>query len=683
MSAPSRGQRTPALFAAALLVSVCHAATVPLDTSAIRSGPIEVLSTTESVSVRWTDETLRPWRAEFSLDPAKPLITAITAGGKVIIDRAQPIYRCATGKRRGGFNAFFDFPPSHPEGTRNFEGQFKLSAAKAATAGDRVTLTFDGFRMGIFEGAISYTFYPGSRLIQQQAVVKTTEQDVAFYYDTGLRITADADRKPGNNMNSQIAYYDTKGEFQTTQSSGSDRVPLQVRYRTIAARTENGSVAVFPAPHQYFFARDYSTNMANLWHVEWRGNVSIGIRQLPDDNSPYYPWMNAPPGTVQHLGVFYLLSIDKPRTVLDEVQRYTNKDRFPALSGYKTFAPHWHLAYTVQAMEKGNDWVPPFKPVMKALGIDSAMIMDFHGDGHPANLTSLRFDELDAYFRATRAQTDPDYLLIPAEEANVHLGGHWGVVFPKPVYWHMNRKSDTPFLANDAKYGKVYNVANQKELLEMVRLENGTMYQTHPRTKGSTGFPDEIRETDHFRDSHYFGAGWKAMPSDLSSPRLGERSLKLLDDMNNWGTKKRILGEVDMFQVDSTHELYAHMNVNYVRIPTLPSYDNYGQLLDSVTKGDFFVTTGEVLLPQVNIEAGDAATIVVKAKVQNTFPLQMAEIVWGDGTETHRQIFLLEHSQAFATSTMEHRTTAPGWKWARYAVWDVAGNGAFVNPITR
>ena len=130
----------------------------------------------------------------------------------------------------------------------------------------------------------------------------------------------------------------------------------------------------------------------------------------------------------------------------------------------------------------------------------------------------------------------------------------------------MNRKGDAPFQASDPKYGKVYNIADEKELLEMVRLENGFMYQTHPRTKGSSGFPDKIREAEHFRDPRYLGAGWKAMPSDLSSPRLGERSLKLVDDMNNWGMKKRIMGEVDVFQLDSTHELYAHMNVNYVRM---------------------------------------------------------------------------------------------------------------------
>jgi len=72
--------------------------------------------------------------------------------------------------------------------------------------------------------------------------------------------------------------------------------------------TAGGSVAVFPPPHPYFFARDFTTNMGYLWHAAFRGSVSIGVRQLPDDDSSYYPWMNAPPGTRQHMCVFYLLS---------------------------------------------------------------------------------------------------------------------------------------------------------------------------------------------------------------------------------------------------------------------------------------------------------------------------------------------------------------------------------------
>jgi len=365
------------------------------------------------------------------------------------------------------------------------------------------------------------------------------------------------------------------------------------------------------------------------------------------------------------------------------VLRYTNRDRFPALEGYQKLAAHWHFAYTDQAMAKGLDWTPPFKPVLKAMGVDAAVIMDFHGDGHPRDLTELRLKELNAYFRACRAQSDPEFLLIPSEEANVHLGGHWALVFPKPVYWFMDRPQGAPFRSSDPNYQTVYRVGNAAELLEMVRQEGGYMYQTHPRTKGSTGFPDKIRETDHFRDPRYLGAGWKAMPSDLSSPRLGERALKLLDDMNNWGLRKRLIGEVDVFQLDATHELYAHMNVNYVQAPKLPSWDNYGVLLDALAKGDSFVTTGEVLLPEVRIFASAPNEIQARVRVRYTFPLKMAEIVWGDGAQTSRKIFPLESTREFGDSSFEWKAEASNWKWARVAVWDAAGNGAFVNPVWR
>jgi hypothetical protein len=244
----------------------------------------------------------------------------------------------------------------------------------------------------------------------------------------------------------------------------------------------------------------------------------------------------------------------------------------------------------------------------------------------------------------------------------------------------MSRPDGAPFLGADPKYGTVYHAGDAKELLDMVRREGGYMYQTHPRTKGSTGFPDEIRETEHFRDPRYLGAGWKAMPSDLSSPRESERALKLLDDMSNWGMKKRLIGEVDVFQIDSTHELYAHMNVNYVRVPRLPDYDHYGAMLDGLAKGEYFITTGEVLLPETSI-TGTSDEIVARAKVEHTFPLQMAEVVWGDGSGTFRKTIPLDSTREFSSESYEWKVPAKGWKWARLAVWDVAANGALVNPV--
>ncbi|MCI0350442.1 MAG: hypothetical protein L0Z53_13535, partial [Acidobacteriales bacterium] len=69
--------------------------------------------------------------------------------------------------------------------------------------------------------------------------------------------------------------------------------------------------------------------------------------------------------------------------------------------------------------------------------------------------------------------------------------------------------------------------------------------------------------------------------------------------------------------------------------------------------------------------------------VQWTFPLRFAEIVWGDGHGTDREIIPLEKTREFNSQTFEWKAKAEGWKWARVAVWDIAGNGAFVNPVWR
>jgi hypothetical protein len=665
------------------LSQLAFGAIVSIDTSAVTPGAVTIATAPQSATVRWKDSDSRQWSAEFSLDSTKALITSVEVDGKKVIDRASPVYRASTGKRRGGWDAFFDFPPSAPEGTRSFLGEFHATGARAVSIGDRMEVSFSGMKMGIFEGSIRYVFYPGSRLIKQEAVLTTQEPDTAYFYDAGLRMTADPDRSVGGNMQSHISYFDASGQFQTiTPPYGSEWHPVAVRYRAVDAQIGAGNIAVFPAPHQYFFARDYTTNMGYAWHSSWRGSVSLGIRQIPDDNSPYYPWMNAPPGTEQHMSMFLLVDDHDSRRALQDVLRYTHGDKFPQLAGYKTFAPHWHLAYTVQAMEHGNDWPPPFKSVLKRIGVDSAMIMEFHGDGHPADTTGIRLKELEALYAACRAQSDPAFLLIPAEEANVHLGGHWSIAFPKPVFWYMSRQASEAFSTSDPKYGTVYRTGSAEELWEMVKRENGYAYQTHPRTKGSTGYPDKIRETTYFRDPRYWGAGWKAMPSDLSSPRLGERAFKTLDDMNNWGLKKRTMGEVDVFQLDDRDELYAHMNVNYVKLPELPSFDNYGRLLDAVARGDYFISTGEIVLPSVGIH-DDAGKIIVDANAQYTYPLEMAEVVWGDGSQTSRKLIPLTDTHEFGEKSFHLSIDAKDWKWARFAIWDVAGNGAFTNPVWR
>src|SRR4051794_212592 len=153
------------------------AATIPADISSVQPGPVTISASPQSLTVRWPDERSRMWTAEFSLDSEKPLITTIGLEATPIVRNAWPQYWANTGKRRGpaGFDEFFDFPGNHPDGTRRFEGVFRPVNVKVRSVGDRVELLFQGLRLGIFEGGIAYTFYPGSRLIYQEAVVTTQE----------------------------------------------------------------------------------------------------------------------------------------------------------------------------------------------------------------------------------------------------------------------------------------------------------------------------------------------------------------------------------------------------------------------------------------------------------------------------------------------------------------------------
>ena len=663
---------------------VLCAAPISTDLSGVKPGPIAVAVSGQTLVVAWKDASRHQWETRFSLDSAKPLIASISSDGSNIVESAWPYYRCTTGKRTGGWDAFFDFPPANPAGTRQFLAAFHPARATAQTVGDRVEVTFDGMTIGIFSGSLRYTFYPGTPLIQQAAIVSTPEPDTAYYYDAGLEMTDRRDLTPGRNMASRFSYYDADGKLQEfTPPYGSDRHSLAVHYRTIAVRMGAGSIAVFPPPHRYFMARDYTTNQGYLWYSSWRGRVGLGIRQYPDDDTTIDPWMNAPPGTKQEMSLFLLPEPEEAAATLKDVLAFTHGDRFVHLNGFVTFEPHWHLAYTEQAMEHGLDWQPPFKPAMKAAGIDSAMIMDFHGDGHPADLTGVRLHELDAYYKACRAQSDSSFLLIPGDEADIYLGGHWGLAFPHPVYWFQSRRRDQPFASTDPQFGKVYRILDAGEMWKMIKQEDGFVYETHPRTKGSTGYPDKILNTDYFRDASYVGMGWKAMPSDLSSPRLGERAFKALDDVNNLGLHKHLIGEVDVFQISSADELYGHLNINYLRLDQLPSFDHYDEIFAAIRRGDGFITTGEVLLPAFSIAAEDNRGVTVSARVTSTFPLRIAEIVWGDGKETHHTVIDLQSSPAFDDHQYSWSAKTPGWTWARFAVWDIAGDGAFSNPVWR
>ncbi|MES2893257.1 MAG: hypothetical protein V4725_14630 [Bacteroidota bacterium] len=648
-----------------------------------------------ALTVNWPTGQDEVGRLVFDLDPSNPLIKSIqlirSGTVKEIGISLDPAFLLTVGKRdlvsQNGWNIFFDKTSKLPH--QSYPVVLKKRSFAVVSEGSRTVIKIGSVRAGDFTGSIEITAYDGSPLINIAAVMATPVDSTAIIYDAGL--------VNKTNLWEKISWTDTKDQLQSGSILQDSSENLAVKYRMVVGVNKGGNLAVFPAPHQYFYPLDEAFNLKFTWHGpryrKMLDGYGIGIRQDLMGDRRWVPWFNAPPGTAQRLNFFCLLNAGTVEQTVASVKRFTHDDSYKPVAGYKTMSSHFHNEYVMNVMVPGKEkpGIPNFVNVVKQSGIDIVHLGEFHYSAHPKGPALLRLQELKTLFEVCRKFSDNKLLLLPGEEPNEFFGGHWMQFFPKPVYWIMSRKPEEPMVTIDSVYGKVYRIGNAAEMLELLEKENGLSWTAHARTKGSTGFPDKYKDENFFKSPRFFGAAWKAMPADLSQPKLGKRVLDLMDDMSNWGFKKHVIAEADLFSVEPENEMYAHLNVNYLQLDALPKYaDGWAPVLDAMSQGKFFVSTGEVLLPSFKVNgkgAGETialgadgkATIVVEADW--TFPLNYAEIISGDGSQVYRERINLNETNAFGKKVFRFNTTLANRKWMRLELWDVAANGAFTQQV--
>jgi hypothetical protein len=680
------------------------AADVPVDLSAYKQASgVDIRQDDTRLHVRWPMADGDVGVLVIQLRPKEPLIEELAIAktadgpGTSLLRKVDPVTFLTVGVRdlsKQGWNVFFDNPPRRPHET--FRAVLSPKKARVESHGRRSTVILDGLSAGPFSGELHITVYPGCRLVHVESVVSTDKDACAILYDAGLT-------RPAPDWKT-VAWLDTRDELQRMPATEQKpAAPVAARHRAIVAEGDGGAVAVFPPPHQYLYPLDFADNFKLVWHGQGfraQGNDwGFGVRQPPEGDGRYVPWVNAPPRTRQRLGVFYLLSRGRAPETLEQVRRFTHGDRFKKLDGYRTFTSHYHIEHTLDFLQKQREQktehvpkgleTPPFVATFKAHGVDIVHLAEFHFSHTPAQ-DAQRIDWLKALHGECRRLCDERFLLLPGEEPNVQLGGHWISLFPMPVYWLRRAGADVPFERNVEGLGTVYAVHSPQEVLRLMEKEKGLMWTAHARTKSSYGFPDRYRDADFYRSERFLGAAWKALPADLSQPRLGLRVLDLFNDMDNWGQRKYVLGEVDVFKVMPDYELYGHMNINYLKLDKLPRFDDGWQpVLDALRQGQFFVSTGEVLLTDFTVGGkesgqtlkGTGDSTEVSARLEWTFPPAFAEIVWGDGTQVQRRRVDLGDNEAFSAKVVRVSVHLKGAKWARLEVWDVAANGAFSQPV--
>ncbi len=519
------------------------------------------------------------------------------------------------------FNVFFDTPATRP--FQSYRSQLDLKRVRVASQGSRATISIGDVTIGPFTGELRLTLYRGASLVHLETVVHTQEDRRAILYDTGLALPSAS--------KTRFAWVDTEGKLERTEASRDDTDRhLAVRHRTLIAETASGSVACFPPPHQFFFPRDLTDNLKTVWYGrDHRGldaRFGFGIRQAERGGGSYVPWFNAPPGTDQRLGVFYLLSDGKAEEALAQDLRYTHGDRFPKLPGYHTFTSHWHMATAMAALaEKARE------------AADDARLrphVQRHGRGDRASRRVPRRrpppgsrpgpptrDGGDVRgVQASLRRRDP----VPSRRRGQYRpgpgpAGQGGR--PLALSLSQARLLDHETRTRPAVRGRTIRRSGRSITWETATTWSNcsSAKEAWPgrRTPGSrarAGLPTSSgtsRSTS--RTSGWGPRGRPCRPTSRSTSSASG-ALDLLDDMANWGQKKYLPGEVDVFKIDHTHELYGHMNINYIRLEPdrLPRFDEGWQpVLDSLRAGRFFVTTGEVLIPEFTVNGQPSGSSVV------------------------------------------------------------------------
>ena len=572
--------------------------------------------------------------------------------------------------------------PRSSDEIRRDELSYRVDDCAVVAEGTRVEVSYSEVSLGSFSGEFVFTVYAGTNLMRAEVLASTALPSVAYKYDVGI---TGLDSGVTGNVN----WHDTGGLLQSYALQGpanADHVVLQAANRLVVAETNGAAIAAFPPPHTFFWAREVEINVGNNWYRKDNDDsFSIGIRQGEQEVVERYlaNWSlySAPPGSQQQMAAYFLPTLGSSDDAFAAALAFTNGDVYQPLAGYKVMGSHYHTNMGRELIASGSlDTRLRDFEVLRSAGINIAGPVD-----RPREVTQLQ--EQHWLFEGAVRHSDADFMVMPQMENSNLLGGHWDLLFSHPVYYVDERAPGTPLITEHPQYGRMYNIGSIADMMTMVENENMLIYMPHPRTKGSTGYPDAVADSTQFLHDSYRGAGWRwGMGSDLSEQRLSDyRVIPLLDDMNNWIAHsdkplKSLLAITETYFKAPGDDIYANGPVTYLRLDELPAGNDYSSITNTLKSGDYFVSSGEVLIPEHSY-SGSGTTALATAEVSWTFPLEFVEVVTGDGVDTRSTLVSATDLLPFDSTQFQIPFDATGQKWVRFAAWDSAGNGAMTMPV--
>ena len=661
----------------------------------------------ENQIIYWNGEDGLRWKAQMGIVDQKPCIVELGYEKNnqwfLVGNMLTPQFKVVTGKRTTHnpqrekpvgadekpdyqWDTYSDDPFSKKD-VKEAVQEWNTTQMSVKVSGNHTTVSFDGLTLGQFKGGCDFNFFEGTNLIRMEAVASTDEDGVAYLYHAGLDGFEIGKLYYVSPKRREI--YENPG-FHTNSGPDRDRERVYTRGRTLTLGLTNGSVAVFPSPHRFFWGGQTENIVGNNYYIRQAGKdtMAIGIRhnKSPEHFNVRWPGYNAKPGTIQRMSVFFMPSADSVYVTRARVMKYTNFDHLRDLPGYKKLGAHMHVAAQA-AWLRDQRKERPWEKLIKELGMDIFAPCDFWAEGRCNDNKEGRKSDLERYQTMAKYCSSPDFLVVPAEEIADRTGQKVLIrfhcmLFPsKPLLYSRWRDDDQEFAEKLPDGRTYYHLKSDEDFVEMCRRENSFILMPHPDTKANDGLPYDCKDESWFKDERWFGIGCRMLPADNSLPTMiSGRTERVWNDINNWSDRPRyIISELDTYtKVDESEEdweMYPMTNCTYVKLDKLPDSDNWEALTDALREGKHFYSTGEILLESCSITDG-----CCDCTFSWTYPLAYIQLVYSDGEHVTAIDLPKDDTSPYGKEDI-HITFPKGMKWARVLATDIAGNSVFGMPV--
>jgi len=622
-------------IAALFYLTNCH--------SALGDGQVDIERIDSgSIRVRWAGHDAQRCEVVFSQTGSDPLLRSIG----VDLDYSNAI----TDEERFTINASLSFHAVNRNQT--LEAKFADNSWNVTRLPWGVTIRRDGVTIGPLKGTLTYDILPGSSFVP--CVLELTSATKVELTGLEHRLRLDSTRNI-----SRIVARKWKGTFDATNNEPRDLLdkPLAsaLHDKSLVVSTNNNlSFAITMPPHYWWQCYPqvvdgpFESGMIRLpfFDCSWRRNTSIEFAK----------------GARKRFICLYYLGDEADGTYLRLCQ-FLRNGKYPHLPEYQVFSTHNHG--TVAQMKQ-----------LARVGVNIALWNNY---GHELT-KAIWQQQLDAIADLSA----PDFRIIPSAETSDGEGAigrllyHMNYVTPEPVL--IRGAEQVKDASGSVRYDPVAGEEGAELRARLATQAGGLAWLNHPMKIAPETLVNHWTHNLFALEWNTYADVHKYNNDNRFDSRFERRFFDRYEALLNSGRKIYVIAGTDDHEMTY---IYQQGVVNYVRMQD----SSVPHLIDTLRNGDFFITTGEILIASCTLNGvrsgetlhmGKPSAGQVAVTLEWTYPLRSVKVISNCGVEVEHRAAV---HQEFGEGDFQFRVPLEGRTWLRVEVWDIANNLAFTQPF--